>query len=131
MRTNSAEAQNVEQPRTLSSPEAVQNVEQPRTFRKLPRTFRKLPEAVQNVQKASQNVEQPRSSPEQSRKPPEAMEMHVTSAGTQWECVQNKMLTMIPNVGLCTHTVLEYSRDAHNAFLVAQKPPRAPQPRSS
>ena len=28
-------------------------------------------------------VEQPKCSPEQSRKPPEAMEMHVTSAGTQ------------------------------------------------
>ena len=59
------------------------------------------------------------------------MEMHVASAGTQWKCMQKKMLTMIQNVGLCTHTVLEYSRDAHSVFLVAQKPPKAPQPRNS
>ena len=41
-----------------------------------------------------------------TRRPPPGrvfpgMEMHVTSAGTQWKCMQNKMLAMIQNVGLC------------------------------
>ena len=56
-------------------------------------------------------VEQPKCNPEQSRKPPEAMEMHVTSAGTHWKCMQNKMLKIIQNVEMYVkHAGTQYGR---------------------